>query len=102
MENQIEDLTRLWCTHLENILLAEFPNSKTKFTFSKGKKYWKIFEYNNDGKHKSVHAFLDFQTGNIYKPDSWNKPAKHIRFNIFEKNFLNYVDPYGSYLYKKW
>lgn len=101
MEN-LENLTRTWCNHLENILLNEFPNSKTKFDFSKGLKYWKIFEHDNNGKHKSVHAFLEVATGNIFKPDSWKKPAKHIRYNIFEKNFLNNVDPYGSYLYKKW
>lgn len=100
MENLIEDLTKLWCTHLENILLQEFPNAKTKFGFLKGKKYWKIFECNESGNHQSVHAFLEVATGNIYKPDGWKKPAKHIRFNIFDKNFLsNVTDPYGGYLY---
>lgn len=102
MENLIEDLAKLWCSHLENILLQEFPSSKTKFDFSKGAKYWKIFEHNDNGKHRSVHAFLEVATGNIYKPASWNKPAKHIRYNIFDRNFLqNVTDPHGGYLYIK-
>lgn len=32
------------------------------------------------------YGFLDYQ-GNIYKSESWKKPAKHVRGNIFNDNF---------------
>lgn len=40
-----------------------------------GKKYIKLCT------NGSVHAFIDFE-GNMYKPASWNAPAKGIRFNV--------------------
>ena len=38
------------------------------------------------GEERSCYGFLDYQ-GNIYKSESWAKPAKHIRGSIFDENF---------------
>ena len=53
----------------------------------------------------SVHAFVDKKTGQVYKPASWQAPAKHVRFDlriIREREFLfnsNNTGWAGGYLY---
>ena len=64
-----------------------------------GKKYYKIvqmefdtFQNRNEYREGSVHAFVDKKTGQVYKPASWNAPAKHVRFDmriIKEREFLH-------------
>ena len=101
--SNIETLVTDLCRYLENSLLKEYPSTDTRFSFSKGKKYWKVYQYNINNKDKSmsVHAFIDPTNGNIYKAAGWASPANGVRYNIFENNFLDRVkpDPYGSYLY---
>ena len=90
-----------------------------RFVSYEGRKYIKIVmqeyqEYNEyypnrevgyrDG---SVHAFVDKKTGDVYKPAGYNKPAKHVRYNIMNwdhrKFLLNpkCVDWAGGYLYMR-
>ena len=53
----------------------------------------------------SVHAFVDKKTGQVYKPASWQAPAKHVRYDlriIKEREFLfnsNNTGWAGGYLY---
>jgi hypothetical protein len=54
-----------------------FP--KSTFRLSYGSKYIKLIE-NSLGSDR-VHCFLDNE-GNIYKAESWRKPAKGIRGHI--------------------
>ena len=86
-----------------------------KFKVKTGKKYYKIvqqeFETWEDSKYYgqyrdgSVHAFVDKKTGQVYKPASWQAPAKHVRFDlriIREREYLfNYKNTgwAGGYLY---
>ena len=87
-----------------------------KFVVKTGRKYYKIVQqeyregasWNNyktgyaDG---SVHCFVDKETGDVYKPASWQAPAKHIRFsfqNVEDLKFLLNPDNVGwagGYLY---
>ena len=62
---------------------------------SKGRKYFKIVTDN------SVHAFVDVKNGNVYKPASYNKPAKHVRYNLLQdaQDCFNKCDWSGGYLY---
>ena len=64
-----------------------------KFDYKTGKKFHKVFflEYHDANdyygtkagyKAGSVHAFIDKQTGEVYKPASWKAPAKHVRFDL--------------------
>ena len=76
--------------------LAEIENGTAnlyKFDYKTGKKFHKVFflEYQDANdyygtkagyKAGSVHAFIDKQTGEVYKPASWKAPAKHVRFDL--------------------
>ena len=77
--------------------LAEIENGTYnglyKFTFKTGKKFHKVYfleyqeaseYYNRPAGYRagSVHAFIDKQTGEVYKPASWKAPAKHVRFDL--------------------
>ena len=82
------------------------------FKIKTGKKYYKIvqmefdtFQNRNEYREGSVHAFVDKQTGQVYKPASWQAPAKHVRYDlriIREREFLfnsNNTGWAGGYLY---
>ena len=84
------------------------------FTVKTGKKYYKIvqmefdtFQDRNEYRAGSVHAFVDKQTGQVYKPASWQAPAKHVRYDlriIKEREFLHNpknVDWAGGHLYMR-
>jgi hypothetical protein len=44
---------------------------------------------------RSVYAFVEMGSGDIYKPASWNGPAKHVRGNIFNDDPLAGTGIYG-------
>ena len=73
-----------------------------KFYIESGRKYHKIIMETDSGS-RSVHAFVDKKTGEVYKPASFKAPAKHVRYNLLsiesrEKCFER-ADWAGSYLY---
>ena len=74
-----------------------------KFSIVTGRKYHKIVQTCCDGS-KSVHAFVDKNTGELYKAASWKAPAKDVRFDlriISEREWvLENCDWAGGYLYK--
>ena len=87
-----------------------------KFIVKKGRKYLKIInqQYDDMGpnpsyeyRNGSVHAFIDRETGDVYKPASWNKPAKHVRYNLLERSDRNFLFDWknvgwaGGYLYMR-
>ena len=101
--------------------LAEIENGTAnlyKFDYSVGKKYIKVFNlqyeapceyYNRKGGYRqgSVTAFVDKETGQVYKPASWRAPAKHVRFDmriIRDREFLHNpenTDWAGGHLYMR-
>jgi hypothetical protein len=56
------------------------PENYNEFSYTKGKVWIRIF--NSAMGQKSVHAFIDPQTGDMYMPASYNTPAKGIRGNL--------------------
>ena len=61
----------------------------TKFVIKNGRKYYKIMQHEfdtfrdrNEYREGSVHAFVDKNTGEVYKPASYNSPAKHVRYDL--------------------
>ena len=83
--------------------INELKNGKCDydFTFESGRKYHKIIM--NDGTQRSVHAFVDKKTGEVYKSASFKSPAKGVRYDlrIIEQRewLLQNADWAGSYLY---
>jgi len=89
-----------------------------KFDYQVGKKYIKVFNlqyqescdyYNRPAGYRqgSVTAFIDKNTGEVYKPASWKSPAKNVRFDlriIREREFLlnpKNCDWSGGHLYMR-
>ena len=68
-----------------------------------GKKYHKIVMDANGS--RSVHAFVDKKTGELYKSSSWKSPAKGVRFDlrIIEQRewLLQHATWHGDYLYRR-
>ena len=86
----------------------------TRFVVKTGRKYYKImqqefdtFRDRNEYREGSVHAFVDKNTGEVYKPASYNSPAKHVRYDlriIREREFLHNpanTDWAGGHLYMR-
>ena len=74
------------------------------YTIETGKKYHKVILVNGGGS-RSVHCFIDKQTGQIYKSASWKAPAKGVRYDLRlikdREYLLENADWSGSYLYAK-
>ena len=108
--NTIQLNVRKYCLMLCDCLLEDFKranNRKTddyKFYIESGRKYHKLIMETGSGS-RSVHAFVDKKTGDVYKAASFKAPAKGVRFNLCimsdrEWLFEN-ADWAGSYLYIK-
>jgi len=74
------------------------------YTIETGKKYHKII-FVDGGGQRSAHAFIDKNTGEVYKTASWKSPAKGVRFDlrlIVDREYLlEHADWSGGYLYAK-
>ena len=70
-----------------------------------GKKYDRIVNVRADEPKKpngGVHAFIEKETGIIYKPKSWSAPATNFgRASIFKPATYKNIDPHGGWLYKR-
>ena len=82
--------------------LAGRPAPVYKFYIESGRKYHKIIMETDSGS-RSVHAFVDKKTGEVYKAASFKAPAKHVRFNLLlikdREWLLENADWAGGYLY---
>ena len=74
------------------------------YVIETGKKYHKLILVDSSAK-RSVHAFIDKQTGEIYKSSSWKSPAKGVRYDlrlIADREYLlQNADWSGGYLYAR-
>ena len=61
-----------------------------KYSFSKGKKYFKVLKTAQKGTSQSVYAFIN-TNGTILKPNSWKAPHKTPRGSIYKDNEWNKV-----------
>ncbi len=85
-----------------------------KFRMEFGRKFinliqkdYDTFQDRNEYRDGSVHAFVDKETGQVYKPASWKSPAKHVRYDLRVIRDREYVlNPdhcgwAGGYLYMR-
>jgi len=74
------------------------------YVIESGKKYHKVIFVNGNGS-RSVHAFIDKNTGEVYKSASWKSPAKGVRYDLRlikdREWLLENADWSGGYLYAK-
>ena len=72
-----------------------------RFTVNKGRKYDKVVA--NTPGSRSVHCFVEKETGHIFKPAGWNAPQLKtnipVRGSIYEINSYKNADPHGGWLY---
>ena len=79
------------------------------FVIESGRKYHKIIMVIDNGPDRSpsrsVHAFIDKKTGEVYKSATWKSPAKGVRYDlrIIEQRewLLQNADWASSYLYAR-
>ena len=90
-----------------------------RFGVDGGRKYIKVksytknwhTDYNDDGTttktlvggdNGSIHCFVDSQTGDIYKPQTWKMPYlkgnNSIRGNIYDSSSFEKTDMHGGWL----
>ena len=85
---------------LDERFKKEFPTLNNTFTVDKGRKYYRVWSIDNQ---KTIHCFVNIKTGDVFKPESYNKPAKHVRYNLLDED--SRVDMFsrahyaGGYLY---
>ena len=112
LDQKIEKWVYEYCGSLEENFKQQYPNSSRskEYKMQLGKKYWKIsmWDVASDGvnfRTEGVHAFVDRNTGEVYKPASYKSPAKHVRYDlrlIKDREKLhnpNFTDWAGGYLY---
>ena len=100
LPERVLDWTEQLVTRLEEDYKRKYPNSTdpVRFEVDSGRKYLKINQING-----GVHAFVNKETGEVFKPASWKAPAKHVRYDLRlindrERCFSN-ADWAGGYLY---
>ena len=74
------------------------------YTIETGKKYHKVI-FVDGGGSRSVHCFVDKNTGEVYKSATWKSPAKGVRYDlrlIADREWLfENASWCGGYLYAK-
>ena len=108
--NTIQLNVRKYALMLCDALIENFKSrnngkdSGYKFYIESGRKYHKLIMETGGGS-RSVHAFVDRTTGDVYKPASFKAPAKHVRFNLCIMSdrewLLENADWAGGYLYMR-
>ncbi len=104
-DSKLSDSERVekYCISLVKFLQDDYdsesydPGGRYNFKMELGRKYWKIHDGNG------VHAFVDRNTGDVFKPASWKSPSKGVRYNLLDEysrlSCLDKADWAGSYLY---
>jgi oxalate decarboxylase/phosphoglucose isomerase-like protein (cupin superfamily) len=90
--------------HVRRIDELKAGDCSIDYQVETGKKYHKVV-FIDGGGSRSVHAFVDKQTGEVYKSASWKAPAKGVRYDlrlIADREYLlQNADWSGGYLYAK-
>ena len=80
-------------------MAKNFPTLEVeKLHVEMGRRYAKIVrERATDKMGRSVYCFVDLTNGDVLKAETWKKPAKHPRGNIFNPDSgATGVNPYGA------
>lgn len=94
---EFEEKVNQWCDLIES--KAKQKKKDIYLWFKQCNKYYKIFIVKD--KDEKVHAFVDRETGNIYKPKTKSSPNKTFsKYNLFldNKNLMDDCEFTGNYL----
>jgi hypothetical protein len=96
----VEEGVQMYVDTINRALTAD-SLTRGMLTWRKRSKYYKI-EREGGG----AHAFVEIETGDIFKPASSKAPAKGIRGNVTDPEYIQYVAAYrrpydGGHLYAK-
>ena len=105
-DQQVANVLRyseILCEALVQHFQSSHPNSDPyKFYIESGRKYHKLIMETGTGS-RSVHAFVDKNSGAVYKAASFKAPAKGIRYNLLDddsrEECFARCDWSGGYLY---
>ena len=90
--------------HLRKVDELKSGKCDIDYTVETGKKYHKVILVNGGGS-RSVHCFIDKNTGEVYKSATWKSPAKGVRYDLRlikdREYLLENADWSGGYLYAK-
>jgi hypothetical protein len=90
--------------HLRKVDELKSGKCDIDYTVETGKKYHKVILVNGGG-GRSVHCFIDKNTGEVYKSATWKSPAKGIRYDLRlikdREYLLENADWSGGYLYQR-
>jgi len=90
--------------HVRRIDELKAGDCSIDYQVETGKKYHKVV-FIDGGGSRSVHAFIDKQTGELYKSASWKSPAKGVRYDLRliedREYLLQNADWSGGYLYAR-
>ena len=65
-------------------MAKHFPkNNRKVLGFDVGRRYIRVYIQTVGQSDKSCHCFVDTTNGDVLKPDSWKKPARGARGNIY-------------------
>ena len=102
-QRSIPEMVLDWTKELVTRLQEDYDSNnytsdRYKFEIQTGRKYHKIVS-----KGSGVHAFVNKETGEVFKPASYKAPAKHVRYDLRRiqqrrECFAN-ADWAGGYLY---
>jgi hypothetical protein len=103
--NTIQLNVTKWTLMLCDALKDNAPD-EYDYIIESGRKYHKIIMVDGSvRKNRSVHAFVDKKTGEVYKSAGWKSPAKGVRYDLrlIEQRewLLENADWAGGYLYVK-
>ena len=100
----IAKLIEFMDARIVEVFAARYPNlTAPTHALEGGRKYLRIVQ---EGNGRSVHCFVDAETGGVYKAAGWKAPALNgERYNLLDPESVLALetdwDPYGSYLYKR-
>ncbi len=111
LPERVLDWTQSYCESLMANYKLNYPDSSSdrKYEIKSGRKYHKVVassvQTNGEVWSEGVHAFVDKNTGEVYKPASWKSPAQHVRFDMriindrYQLHDPRFTDWAGGHLY---
>lgn len=78
----------------------EGPFASKFFTVRPGKRFDKIMAGMSADRMDRIHAFVERETGHVFKPAGLARPADHVRY-VTVQAAVEAADLHGSYLYMR-